>query len=334
MVGGPGHWHAVARTVHSSPTEVPVASVGARVERETKARAASHPRLKSYVEKIQKDNLRFLVAGVAWSILVSVIPIVLGLLAVSTLIFHTASQRRDIVHHLSHAVQGVFKPHYLQHLMNLTFQHTIITALIAAASVLGASDQIGSALTSAFSAMFEVRPRSFWKEKLLHLGMFLVFAVLMLGIIGLTSIRSAMAQSVPSQAVPIVFSFPVTTAITLICSFLLFAVIYLVYPNTKTRLKLQNVWRGALLSAMLFQVLTFIWPLYISTFSRYGGVLFPILVLTLWIYFFSFILMLGGEVVAIGVIDDANEEGEQPGPPPDGSAPQHETLRREGAGTH
>jgi uncharacterized BrkB/YihY/UPF0761 family membrane protein len=61
--------------------------------------------------------------------------------------------------------------------------------------------------------------------------------------------------------------------------------------------------------------------------QRYGAVLFPILVLTAWIYFFSVILLVGAEVLAFGAIEEA-ERGEQPiGPEPEETVPQHEMLR-------
>jgi membrane protein len=283
-----------------------------------------HAGLKRYVDKIRRDNLRFLVAAVAWNILISVAPIAIGMLAAANLIFRSASQRHVIVRQVSRALQGVMGPKYLEHLVNLTVQHAGLFAVFALAAVLWAAENIGFAVSQSFEAMFEVRPRNFWQEKLVHLAMLLVFVVLMFLIAAGTA--ALYHLPIPGALDPVL-----RTAFTLAAAFILFSVTYIVYPNTKKRFTLENVWRGGLLAAVLFQLLTFVWPLYEAHFSKYGGLLFPLLVLTLWIYFFSLILLIGAEVVAILTIKDAEQHGEGDGPSPDGNVPQHDSLRRQEA---
>jgi uncharacterized BrkB/YihY/UPF0761 family membrane protein len=124
-------------------------------------------------------------------------------------------------------------------------------------------------------------------------------------------------------------SFIIGTAISVLAAFLLFASIYLVFPNVEPRFRVGNVWRGAFTAAVLFQILSFVWPVYahFSHFSKYGAVLFSLLVLTAWLYFFSIILLVGAEVVAIGAIREAQSEGQAVGPAPGGTVPQHRVLR-------
>src|SRR5947209_11020994 len=119
------------------------------------------------------------------------------------------------------------------------------------------------------------------------------------------------------------------TLISVLAAFLLFGAIYLVFPNIEHRFRLSNVRWGALIAAILFVALTFIWPLYahFAHFGRYGAVLFPILLLTAWIYFFSLILILGAEVVAFAALRRAQQESQAIGPAPDGTVSQHVVLR-------
>jgi len=211
--------------------------------------------------------------------------------------------------------------HYLENLVTLTFRHSILSGIAALAAALWAATRIGFGISTAFQAMFEVRGRPFWREKLIEVGMFLIFLVLMFVIVWMTTSRSALEHSLPEP-----LRFVLTTGTTLLAAFVLFAAIYMVYPHTHEHLKLNNVWRGALLSAVLFQVFTYLWPLYIDHFRRYGGLFFPLLVLTLWIFFFSLLLVLGGEIVALSAIREAEKRGEELGPLPDGQVPQHRTL--------
>jgi len=83
-------------------------------------------------------------------------------------------------------------------------------------------------------------------------------------------------------------------------------------------------WKGALVAALLFQILSYVWPLYVVLFhpQRYGALFAPIIVLGVWIYFFSLILVLGAEVVAFGSLAEASRAGEAIGPACDGTVPQ------------
>ncbi|MBV9282746.1 MAG: YihY/virulence factor BrkB family protein [Chloroflexi bacterium] len=288
-----------------------------------KSLLARHETFKVYTDKVERDNIYFLVSAVAWNLLMAVVPLAIGMLALVSLVFRSPSQQRVILRELSHAFQGVLGPGYLEKLVRLTVHHGGLTAVIGVASIAWAALQVGFALSDAFEALFEVRSRPFLEEKLIHVGMFFVFVVLMLVMVAAATARSTLRPILPGWA-----ELAVTTAVSFGAAFVLFAVIYVAYPNTNSRLKLEHVWQGALLAAILFQVLTYVWPLYVAMLSQYGGILVPILVLTLWIYFFSLILIVGAEFVAIRAIHQSMEQGEEVGPAPDGTVPQHETMRR------
>jgi membrane protein len=121
--------------------------------------------------------------------------------------------------------------------------------------------------------------------------------------------------------------------VSLISAFILFMAIYLVFPNIDPPFKFGNIWKGALVSSVLFTILSLIWPLYahFQNFGKYGQLLSSMLLLTAWIYFFCMILMVGGEVVAFAAIQQAHEEGKSLGPEPTESVPQHEVLRNQPA---
>jgi membrane protein len=281
----------------------------------------------TFLEKVRKDNLRFLTEAVAWAMLVSVVPIAIGMLAVTGMLFQHSSQQAVIAKFISGAFRGVLKPHYLNHLVTVTLGHSAIAGIIAIVGVMWAADQVGFGISCAFEAIFEVRARRFVAERLIHIGMFLVFVALLFLIVGATVMKSVVTRDLGSSTGVWLIGFPITTLVSLSAAFVLFAVVYMVYPNTDTRLRFRHVWKGALAAAVLFQILTFVWPLYVESLSKYGGILVPLLILILWIYFFATIMLLGAEVVAIAAIRDGNRRGESIGAPPDGSAPGHSVLR-------
>jgi membrane protein len=180
-----------------------------------------------------------------------------------------------------------------------------------------------------FQAVFEVKGRSFIVEKLIDIGMIFVFTILMVVIIAGTTAASIINKLFSSFPLTGVTTMVIGTAISLLAAFLLFATIYAVFPNVENRFKLSNVWKGALTAAVLFEILSFIFPLYVhyAHFQKDGALLGTLILLMAWVYFFAITMLIGAEVVAISALHQANKQDEAVGPHPDGGVPQHEVLR-------
>jgi membrane protein len=311
--------------------EVPRAGVSGEEQQRTAAGEDTSviAKGKTFFQKVMKDNIGMLASVVAWSVLTSVVPIIVGLLALSGLALRNASTRSTVVSHLSSALQGVLTPKDLNSLVSASINHTGLLGIIGFLGVLWGGANVGGAISTTFQAIFETNGRNFFKEKLIDMGMIFVFAILMLVIIATTSAGALLNRLFSSFPLSGPTQFVIGIVIALIAALLLFTTLFLVFPNTNPRFKFENVWRGALVSAVLFEALSFIWPLYagFAHFHRYGAVLFPILLLTAWIYFFSLILMIGAEFIAFGALREANREHRSIGPAPENSVPQHEVLR-------
>ena len=282
------------------------------------------------LKKLSKDNIGVLASIVSWNVMTSLVPILVGLIAISGLVLrNNPSAQQSIITHLSQGLQGVVTPADLQHLVRAATQHTGLLAIIGFAGVLWGGSSVGGAFSTVFQAIFEVKGRNFIVEKLIDIGMIFVFTVLMVIIVLGTTAGALITKLVPSFALSGAATFVIGTAISLAAAFLLFASIYAVFPNVEPRFKLGRVWKGALMAAVLFQILTYIFPLYahFAHFSSHGALLGAIALLMAWIYFFSITMLLGAEVVAIGAIGEAEARGEEVGPEPEESVPQHTVLR-------
>lgn len=289
--------------------------------------------VKAFGGKVMKDNIGFLASAVAWTVLTSIVPICVGFLGISGLILrNNASAQTSVEKHLSSALAGVLKPSELHSLVGLTVQHAGILGIIGILGVLWGGANVGGSLSTVFQPIFQVKGRDFLPEKLIDIGMIFVFVFLMLVIIVATTASSVLNQLFSNVPLPPGWAqFAIGVAISLLAAFLLFATIYLVFPNTAPRFKFHNVWPGSLLAAVLFQILSFIFPLYTAHahFTRYGALLGQVLILTAWIYFFALITIIGAEVVAYKALRDAQREGKSIGPEPDGSVPQRSGGLRE-----
>jgi membrane protein len=288
-----------------------------------------HPSLNLFIHKVMQDNITFLASAVAWTLLTSVVPIVVGLVAISSLFLRDPASQRAIVDHLSNALQGTLQPQDIKQLVTTSIQHSGILALIGIVGILWGGSNVGGAFSTVFQPIFEVNGRDFLKEKLLDVGMIFVFVALMIVIVVSTTAGALLTHLFPSTPIPGGTAFLIGTAVSLAAAFLLFAILYLVFPNSQPRFRLEHVWQGALIAAILFQILSFMWPLYtqISHFSRYGAVIAPMIVLAAWIYFFALILMVGAEIVAFKAIQEANRRGQSVGPQPHNFVPSHTMMR-------
>lgn len=290
--------------------------------------------VKTFIKKWGADNVGMLASVIAWNALTSIVPIMVGLLAITGIILQSnPSAQHSVVSHLSAALQGVLTPTDLNQLVKTSMQHTGVLGIVGFLSILWGGSNIGGAISTGFQAIFETSSRNFIKEKLLDMGMIFVMAILMIVIIAGTTAGAIVTRLFKGFPLSGGMALVVGTVISIVAAFVLFSTIYLAFPNVKVRRRLGNVWKGALAGAILFTALSYIWPIYahFAHFSKYGAVLFPVLMLTAWLYFFSMIVCVGAELVAIGVIAEAKQNKEDPGPDPKNNVPQHRVLRTDSA---
>jgi membrane protein len=286
--------------------------------------------VKTIYTKISKDNIGTLASIVSWSVLTSVVPIVVGLIAISGFLLKgNPSAQHSVISHLSQALKGVVTPAELQKLVSASISHSGILGIVGLLGVLWGGSNVGGSISTVFQAVFEVRGRSFIIEKLIDIGMIFVFTALMLVIILGTTAGAMLNAVFTSLNLPGIVSFVAGTLVSLLAAFLLFCSIYAVFPNVETRFKFRNFWKGALAAAILFEILSLIWPLYakFANFQKNGALLGALVLLMAWVYFFSITMLVGAEIVAMTSLSQANKQDAVVGPAPDGSVPSHVVLR-------
>ena len=81
---------------------------------------------------------------------------------------------------------------------------------------------------------------------------------------------------------------------------ILFTILYSVAPNVKTKLK--SVLPGAIFTSVIWLLGSFAFGFYISNFGNYSktyGSIAGIIILLIWLYLTSFIIIIGAEINAI-----------------------------------
>jgi membrane protein len=280
------------------------------------------------IHKIRKDNLPMLAAVVSWGVLMAVVPTVVALTAVIGFLLHDPERQREVIQHLSAITQHSLSQSDLRELVRDAVKHTGLLAILGAGGIAFGASAVGGAISTVFQPIFGVRGRPYIQEKLIDLGMILVFTLLMLVVLVATTAGALIDELVSHLAISQLASLATGTVISLIAAFLLFATLYSVFPNIEPRFKRGHIWKGATAAAVLFQILSYVWPLYVTLFhpQRYGLVFAPVVVLGAWIYAFSWILVIGAEFVAYGSLAEARAAGVPVGPLPDGTVPQRTVV--------
>jgi YihY family inner membrane protein len=275
-------------------------------------------RLGAFITKMRADNLGLLAGFLSWSILTSIIPIVVGIVAITSFFLHSPTTHHDVEVYLSKALVGVLSPSDIKNLVATATKHSGLLAVIGFLGILWGSSNVGGAISTCCQAIFEVRGRPFLREKLIDfLMLFILIATVLVVLAG--SMATAFLNSLMGgHSLSGVAQFVIGTVISLTAGFLLFSSVYLVFPNIEFKFKRRFAWLGAVPAAAMFQIVSYVWPIYvqISHFSKYSAFLFSVLVLTAWIYLFCMILMIGAEVVAVFAIRAAQAAGESVGPRP------------------
>jgi membrane protein len=171
--------------------------------------------------------------------------------------------------------------------------------------LLGASGVFGQ-LKDALNTIWEVQAKGssgvmgFIRERLLNFGMVLVIGFLLLTSLVMTTAIAALNKylggmlGIPAPVwaiIAFVISFAMVTA--------LFALIFKVLPDAKVQWR--NVWVGAAVTAVLFEIGKFALGYYLgreSTASSYGAAASVVLLL-LWVYYTSCILLFGAEFTQV-----------------------------------
>eukprot|EP01031_Cornospumella_fuschlensis_P052035 gene52035-63619_t len=171
--------------------------------------------------------------------------------------------------------------------------------------LLGASGFFGQ-LKDSLNTIWEVKIvkssglKGMIRERLLNFGMVLVIGFLLLTSLLLTTAIAALNKflgdilGVPA-AVWAVLGFIISMGMVAT----LFALIFKVLPDAKVRW--QNVWVGAVVTAILFELGKFGLGIYLgreSTASSYGAAASVVLLL-LWVYYTSCILLFGAEFTQV-----------------------------------
>jgi membrane protein len=257
-----------------------------------------------FLQKFANDWAFNLCTLLAYNFLTAIFPLFLGILALGAFVLPVA-QLRDLATSLTNALpSGVTSPTGLNinlYSMLVGFHKASkLTAIISFGGFVWTGSNLFSSMENCFSIIFRTGGRDVVPQKLMAIGMVFLFAALApLAVVAATisgffpNIAAALGH-MPDNGVLLAAGGYLLGAVV---SFLLFFLIYAVVPNR--RMHPREVWRGALVAAILFEIVNIAFPFYAGRFMThawFGQALLVFGILAFWFWIVSLVFILGAEL--------------------------------------
>lgn len=248
------------------------------------------------VREVGADDASHMAAGVAYYAILSLFPLLLGLIALLGLFLPSEDVQAQLFDFFERNLPGAID--VLERNIEQVIELRGAIGLVSLVLLFWSASAMFGAVSRAINRAWDIhRDRPFHVRKLRDLAMALGTGALFFLSLGATSVFSILREiDVPGFGIAAdvggrLLGFLLSLAIVLI--------LYKFIPNTKTFWR--YVWPGALLAAVLFEIGKALFVLYLERFATYESVygsVASVIILLVWIYVSAFILILGAELSA------------------------------------
>jgi len=268
------------------------------VLQKTKSRLLQIPIMRVIISTIQESGNHDAgqrAAGVAYYAIISIFPLLLGLIAVFGFFLPSINLQNALLNFVGNNIPGatnILKEN-IDGIIRLRGVMSIFSIVIL---FWGASALFGSISLAINRAWNINKQRHLFIRKASEIGMVFGTGILFLLSLGTSTFISFMGNklNLPDHNLAVV-----NLSAKLIAFLLMLAIFLLLYkfvPNTKTRWR--DIWPGALLAAIFFEIARALFIFYLEHFANYQliyGAISSFVILLVWIYYSAFILILGAE---------------------------------------
>ena len=261
--------------------------------------------LVNFWTKLSNDWVFNFSGTLAYAFMTSVFPILLVIIGIGGLILGAISPetRATLETKIADGLPGgasgyggqivTAATHNLTHSAGAILIIGIVIAIITGSSLFITMENV-------FGVIFRLRGRDMIHQRLMSIGMLLLYTVLVPIIVLASIVPAAVLNAAGLGANNPIGAF-LLQALGLLVSFVaagvLFGAIYVVVPNRPVHL--PEVWVGTLVAAALLVVYEIVFPIYEGLFihpGNYGSVVGFAVVIIAFFYYLAFILLLGAEI--------------------------------------
>jgi YihY family inner membrane protein len=241
-------------------------------------------------------------AAISFYAILSVIPLFLLFISVSGYVMHSSTQAFEAVTELLLKVFPTSTLAVFKILSDLIQQKTVF-GLIGLAGLTWAASRIFSAVENSMNVVWKVKKgRAYWHSKFLSLLLVPISLLIMLSSLAFTAFYTvAKNLKIPllglkvSEAALVSKLFAVVLPLAL--GLLMFFLIYKIIPHRKVTNKAALL--GAIYASGFWELAKLLFDIYIKNYANFQkiyGSFGTIVVMCFWIYYSSFILLIGAEV--------------------------------------
>ena len=283
----------------------PIDSVKSRADA-LKERAMEVPPIRFAVtifKELSNDDASHLAAGVAYYAVLSIFPLMLGLLALFTPFLASGTVRTELNDFFATYLPA--GTDLLENNLRSTTQIRGVLSLISVLLLFWSASAVFGAISRAINRAWDIRDhRPFYIKRAMYLGMALAVSLLIiLSLAGSLALEVLGNTTVADNAAFNIFSNPIVELASRGVAFLIvlgvLLVMYKYIPDTVT--EWRNIWPGALTAAVLFEIAKWGFVVYLANFANYTrvyGSVATTIIFLVWLYFSAFILIIGAEVCA------------------------------------
>ena len=250
------------------------------------------------LKKFNDDNGFFLASGIAFNILLNLIPFIMLLLALVGTYLYNDQEVLNHIHAYFRDVAPALDPKVMKSLMDV-IQNRQIVGILGFVGLLWFSTFLFSSLRIALNIVFRVEKS---RGMLRGIGIDL-FMILLAGILLLVSmILSSLATFLPDYQgrIPLAIGPTIQWILKYLFPFSLtycmFFLIYKIIPNK--RVHFLSALQAALFSGVLWELAKHLFTWYVVHLAKYSffyGSFSTLVIFVLWVYYSSTILIVGGE---------------------------------------
>ncbi|MBI2305045.1 MAG: YihY/virulence factor BrkB family protein [Chloroflexi bacterium] len=253
---------------------------------------------KRTLQEFLKDDCMHMAAGIAYYAFFSLFPLLLGLIAVLGFLLEPAEVQDRLLAMASQFLPGSAEI-VTQNIRGVVASRGAI-GILSVVGFLWSATAVFAAIRRSLNRAWNLpKERPLLQQKLLELGMLAGVGLLFLLSVAATAFLRFAGHFLPLFAE----SSPIwTVALALLpvtFSFAIFATVYRYLPNIK--ITWGDVWPGALLATVLFEISKNLFTWYLANFANYSliyGSLAAVIAFLFWAFLSALIFLLGAEFTA------------------------------------
>jgi membrane protein len=256
--------------------------------------------------KSSEDHMWIMAAGISFNFLICIIPFTLILFSVLGMYLDSQQRVTDIQQYLDKVLalpeplKANIQTNVLKRINELS-THTTLTSVIGIAGLLWAASSLFSTVRDALNKIYKIKIDVFYLYgKLKDIMMVLFVTIFFILSVASTSLFSIVISGFDfaNKYINIsLFQKIIALPVGLIFSFLMYYIIHRIVPHGQVRRDTARIAAGS--TAVMFEILKYLFTFYLVSFSNFSavyGAYAALVSIIFWIYYSSYIFVLGAEI--------------------------------------